>query len=137
MRETVEKRLDLETLLEKKTPKFWDTCQTTNKETILIFLDALEFCEKNYKHHHEGTEKYIRANLICHDDRRYKNLLDCYAKTRADVEASSQRRNYGMVGMLMRSLLEYARQTTPKGDRAETEEKVKAILEPVLFDAED
>ena len=137
MKEAVEKQLGLEELLERKMSKFWNICQTTNKETIFVFLDALEFCEKNYKHCHEGTDRYIRANLTCHNTNEYKNLLECYAAKRADIKASPLRRNYGMVGLLMSSLLEYARQTTPKGDKAATEAKVKAILEPVLFDAED
>lgn len=123
--------MDIEEILKKLQSKYsLEVVKDTNPAEISVLIDALEFCEKNYKHNHIGVDKYIRGNHAMHNRHGEADLSQVYQNIRVAVRSDSRLLNYGHADLLTRSLLEYQRNGTPKN--ANTAAELERILQPIL-----
>jgi hypothetical protein len=121
----------VEELLKTQQEKYRNNIiKETREDEILTLIDALEFCEKNYEHNHEGVERYVRSNHLMHDGDGQADLPEIFRNIRKAVTENDRLSNYGHADMLTRSLLEYQRNGTPR--TTQTGEKLKEILQPIF-----
>ena len=123
----------VENMLENRQREYAsNVIKNTAKEELLVLVEGLKFCEENYKHNHEGVEKYIRSNHAFQDDNGEASLSETYENIKKAVDENENLRNFGHADLLTRSLLEYMRNAAPKDGR-KTEAELMEILKPVLF----
>jgi hypothetical protein len=125
------KNKSLEELLENQQKKYsYNVVKETSQDEIFTLIDALEFSEKNYRHNHEGVEKYIRSNHASSGGYSQASLSEIFQNIRKEVAANDELSNYGHADMLTKSLLEYLRNGTPRTEQIG--EKLKEILQPIF-----